>query len=60
MLTAVAAGAGGVAERVELVREACGWELAVAPRVTDLAPPDAADVELLRRWDPQGLFLRSG
>jgi acyl CoA:acetate/3-ketoacid CoA transferase beta subunit len=60
VLTAVAAGAGAVAERVGLVREACGWELAVAPRVTDLAPPDAADVELLRRWDPQGLFLRSG
>jgi len=60
VLTAVAAGAGGVAERVERVREACGWELAVAPRVTDLAPPDPADVELLRRWDPQGLFLRSG
>jgi acyl CoA:acetate/3-ketoacid CoA transferase beta subunit/acyl CoA:acetate/3-ketoacid CoA transferase alpha subunit len=60
VLTAVAAGTGGVAERVELVRDACGWELAVAPRVTDLAPPDPADVELLRRWDPQGLFLRSG
>ena len=46
--------------RVEAVRAACGWELAVAPRLVELAPPDPADVELLRRWDPQGLFLRGG
>src|SRR5579871_1687435 len=60
VLTAVAAGDGTVDERVALVREACGWELAVAPRVSELPPPDPADVELLRRWDPEGLFLRSG
>ncbi len=60
VLTAIAAGTGAPAERVELVREACGWELAVAPRITELPPPDPSDVELLRRWDPQGRFLRGG
>ncbi|HZQ58943.1 MAG TPA: CoA-transferase [Acidimicrobiales bacterium] len=60
VLTAVAAGPGSVTARVELVREACGWELAVAPRCSELPAPEAADIELLRRWDPQGLFLRGG
>jgi len=60
VLTAVAAGDGDVALRVEEVRAACGWELAVAPRLVELPPPDPADVEALRRWDPQGLFLRGG
>jgi acyl CoA:acetate/3-ketoacid CoA transferase beta subunit len=60
VLTAVAAGDGTVDERVEVVRDACGWELAVAPRLVELPAPEPADIELLRRWDPEGLFLRSG
>ncbi len=60
VLTGVAAGPGTVEDRVGRVRDACGWDLAVAPRLAELDVPDPADVELLRRWDPQGLFLRAG
>jgi len=54
VLTAVPAGDDAVA-RVEAV---CGWPLEVAPQLAILAPPDPADVETLRRWDPEGRFLR--
>jgi acyl CoA:acetate/3-ketoacid CoA transferase beta subunit/acyl CoA:acetate/3-ketoacid CoA transferase alpha subunit len=60
VLTAVAAGDAPVEARVALVRDACGWDLRVAPRVQSLPPPDPGDIELLRRWDPEGLFLRGG
>ena len=59
-LTAVASGEGTVAERVEAVRARCPWDLHVADRVAELDPPDAAAIEKLRRWDPQGRFLRPG
>ena len=58
VLTSVAAGEGSVAERVEQVRALCGWPLVVAPSVTETAPPEPAEIEALRRWDPQGRFLR--
>jgi len=62
VLTAVAPGSGPgpVEERVAAIGELCGWPLAVAPVVTELEPPAVADVEALRRWDPQGRFLRGG
>ena len=47
-----------VAEAVERVRAVCGWELAVARSVGVLEPIDPADLEALRRWDPEGRFLR--
>jgi acyl CoA:acetate/3-ketoacid CoA transferase beta subunit/acyl CoA:acetate/3-ketoacid CoA transferase alpha subunit len=55
VLTAVAPGTS-----VDDVRGACGWKVEVAGRVEQLAPPDPADIEALRRWDPQGRFLRGG
>jgi acyl CoA:acetate/3-ketoacid CoA transferase beta subunit len=54
VLTAVPAGDDAVA-RVEAV---CGWPLEVARELTVLAPPDPSDIEALRRWDPEGRFLR--
>jgi acyl CoA:acetate/3-ketoacid CoA transferase beta subunit len=54
VLTAVAGGEAGV----EAVREVCGWDLVVADEVVELEPPTADEVETLRRWDPQGFFLR--
>jgi len=60
VLTTIARGEGGIAERVERVRALCPWELRVADRVTELDPPDPRHVERLRRWDPQGRFLRPG
>jgi len=45
---------------VEQVRELCGWELSVAPgELPVLEPPTADEVAALRRWDPNGWFLRA-
>ncbi|MGO8873056.1 MAG: CoA-transferase [Acidimicrobiales bacterium] len=57
-LTAVAPGPGTVVERVEEVRSRCPWDLRVAATVVELDPPDPAHIEMLRRWDPLGRFLR--
>ncbi len=59
-LVAVAAGPGSVADRVAHVRSLCPWDLHVADEVAELGPPDPAHVERLRRWDPEGRFLRPG
>jgi acyl CoA:acetate/3-ketoacid CoA transferase beta subunit len=58
VLTAVPAGDGTVAERVAQVEAICGWPLAVAPDVVEQPAPTPAEVEALRRWDPEGRFLR--
>jgi len=45
---------------VDDVRALCGWELRVAEgELPVLAEVTAAEVEALRRWDPQGWFLRA-
>jgi len=59
-LTAVAPGAGTIEARVDEVRALCPWDLSVGPTVAELDGPDPALVERLRRWDPQGRFLRPG
>ena len=42
------------------VRELCGWDLAApSDDLPVLAEPTAAEVAALRRWDPQGWFLRA-
>lgn len=58
-LTAVPAGPGPIAARIEAARAACGWDLAVAPAVDELPPPTAEELAALRSWDPRGWFLRS-
>ncbi|HEX5366235.1 MAG TPA: CoA-transferase [Acidimicrobiales bacterium] len=60
VLTAVAPGEGTVRSRVEEVRARCGWDLRTAASLAELAAPEPAEVAALRRWDPQGLFLRPG
>jgi acyl CoA:acetate/3-ketoacid CoA transferase alpha subunit/acyl CoA:acetate/3-ketoacid CoA transferase beta subunit len=42
----------------ESIDELLGWPLVVAGDCAVLDPPGADEVERLRRWDPQGLFLR--
>jgi acyl CoA:acetate/3-ketoacid CoA transferase beta subunit len=59
VLTAVPVGDDPVVARVEAARAACGWELEVAPEVTELAPPTAGELAALRSWDPRGWFLRA-
>lgn len=58
VLTAVPAGDGSVADRVEAARAACGWDLRVADAVAELTPPTSAELARLRRWDPRAWFLR--
>lgn len=58
VLTAVPEGPEPLSERVAGARAACGWELQVAPAVTELVAPSAAEVAALRAWDPRGWFLR--
>ncbi|HEY2428668.1 MAG TPA: CoA-transferase [Acidimicrobiales bacterium] len=58
VLTAVAPGEATVADRVARIRGLCGWPLEVAPEVQTLTAPDPKDIEALRRWDPEGRFLR--
>jgi acyl CoA:acetate/3-ketoacid CoA transferase alpha subunit/acyl CoA:acetate/3-ketoacid CoA transferase beta subunit len=58
VLTAVPSGAGSIDERVRAAKAACGWDLAVAREVTELAPPSDAEVARLRAWDPKAWFLR--
>lgn len=58
VLVAVPAVDGELDERVAHVRTLCGWDLAVAAEVTELSEPTAEEIEVLRRWDPEGLFLR--
>ncbi len=57
MLTAVA-GDGTVSERIDACRAACGWDLAVAPTVREVAAPTVDEITALRTWDPRGWFLR--
>jgi acyl CoA:acetate/3-ketoacid CoA transferase alpha subunit/acyl CoA:acetate/3-ketoacid CoA transferase beta subunit len=59
VLTAVPTGPEPIAQRVEQDRAACGWDLQVAASVGELAPPEPDEVAALRRWDPQGWFLRA-
>jgi acyl CoA:acetate/3-ketoacid CoA transferase beta subunit len=58
VLTAVPAGDGSTADRVEAARVACGWDLAVAADVRELPSPTADEIAALRSWDPRGWFLR--
>jgi len=58
VLTAVAAGDGEIADRIAAIESLCAWPLVVADDVEELPPVDRADIETLRRWDPQGHFLR--
>jgi acyl CoA:acetate/3-ketoacid CoA transferase beta subunit len=44
---------------VDDVRELVGWELHTAGDIATRSPIDAADVAALRKWDPQGWFLRA-
>ncbi len=58
MLVAIAPGEGTVDERIAHVDELVGWDLSVAPHVVELDDVTEDEVGALRRWDPQGFFLR--
>jgi acyl CoA:acetate/3-ketoacid CoA transferase alpha subunit/acyl CoA:acetate/3-ketoacid CoA transferase beta subunit len=58
VLTAVPRGEGSVSDWVARAVGSCGWALETAPEVAEIEPPTATEVAALRRWDPQGWFLR--
>ncbi len=58
-LTAVPKGDAPLDQRIAAARDACGWDLHVAPTVTELDPPTADELRALRSWDTRGWFLRS-
>lgn len=45
-------------ETVRRIKEQCGWELQLWPRLEVLAPPSAKDLTRLRRLDPDRYFTR--
>ncbi len=45
------------ADAVRAAREACGWDLKVAPAVRRLDPPGADELRLVRCFDPRRYFL---
>jgi hypothetical protein len=44
-------------EAVRAAREACGWELRVAPALRRFDPPSAEELRLVRLFDPRRYFL---
>lgn len=49
-------GADSLADRVNRIKEKCGWELKVADTVAVIDPPDAKELKMLRMLDPQRYF----
>jgi len=56
-VAAVPSGPDPVAQRVRALADGCGWDVSVAPSVSELAPVSADEVLALRRYDPERLFL---
>jgi len=50
-------GGGPDAAAVQVAREACGWELQVAPTLRRFDPPTAEELALVRLFDPRRYFL---
>ena len=50
-------GSGPEAEAVKAAREACGWELRVAPVLRRFEAPEPDELRLLRLFDPRRYFL---
>jgi glutaconate CoA-transferase, subunit B len=55
-LTAVHAGTPE-AEAVRAAREACGWDVRVASRLSRIEPPTGDELRLVRAFDPRRYFL---
>ena len=45
------------AEAVKAAREACGWELKIAPALRRVDPPEPDELRLIRLFDPRRYFL---
>src|SRR3990172_1263762 len=56
VLTGIPAGRPETA-LVQAAREACGWDLKVAPRLRRFEPPTVEELRLVRLFDPRRYFL---
>jgi len=56
VLTGIPAGRPETA-LVQSAREACGWDLKVAPRLRRFEPPTVEELRLVRLFDPRRYFL---
>ena len=45
-------------QSVESVKADTGWELLIAPDACETQPPTAQELEIIRRYDPQGFWTR--
>ncbi|MBI3914602.1 MAG: CoA-transferase [Chloroflexi bacterium] len=45
-------------QTVDAVRAETGWDLRVAPDARETTPPTADELEIIRRYDPQGFWTR--
>jgi len=44
-------------ERLQEIKERCGWEIKPAESLEEISPPTLDEINLLRALDPEGLFL---
>ena len=56
-LAAVPSGPDPLAQRVQVLQAACGWDVEVNRQVEELAPVETDEVMALRWYDPERLFL---
>ena len=45
-----------MAQRVEEIKNKCGWELQVAPELVEIKGPEYEELQLIRLLDPEGHF----
>lgn len=57
VLMSVFPGEGSLNERIETAKDQCGWELRIAPDVTEEPPPVQEELTLARLLDVRGQFL---
>jgi acyl CoA:acetate/3-ketoacid CoA transferase alpha subunit/acyl CoA:acetate/3-ketoacid CoA transferase beta subunit len=50
-------GFSSLREKVQNVRDHCGWELKVASSVKDIDPPEREELQVIRLLDPEGYSL---
>jgi len=60
VLTGYFAGAGEAGQTIADIRENCGWDLAVADDVAEIAAPTLEELKSVRMFDPHSFFLGKG
>jgi len=51
---------GGAEKTLADIKENCGWDLAVADDVAEIAPPTLDELKSVRMFDPHSFFLGKG